>query len=130
MQEVRKGNFGAIPTPLTWSDTAHLSHAFNGYNASLELGMDELSKWANQQRQTAHKSGVWNGTAVELWLCLFYEHRRYRHFGEGEPGGEDRIFLDQLCEILRNRLVAIGHREKRTLINLLRGSSKLMISHQ
>ena len=39
-------------------------------------------------------------SALTLWVALFGEHRRWRHFGY-EPGGQDLLYLDSLCEALR-----------------------------
>lgn len=38
---------------------------------------------ANRRLQQAQAIGVWDGNALELWLCLFFEHRRWRHFDNG-----------------------------------------------
>ena len=62
--------------------------------------------------------GVWRGTARELWLCLFFEHRRWRHFGE-YPKGNDLKLLDDLCRVLREQLLLVQGDERAELLKLL-----------
>ena len=56
------------------------------------------------RREDAVVSGCWSGSAIELWLCLFFEDRRWRHFGDS-PEGEDLKLLDSLCSVFRCSLV-------------------------
>lgn len=75
IEVVAKGEFGAIPSPLYWRESAPLAYLINGYE---ELGRDELGFFANRQLRVATESGVWKGGIKDLWCCLFYEHRRAR----------------------------------------------------
>lgn len=61
---------------------------FDGYSYARDHLNTDCGDLANRRRQEYAKSGEWNGTFEELRCCLFFEQRRYRHFGEG-PGGED-----------------------------------------
>jgi hypothetical protein len=58
-------------------------------------------------RDESGRTGRWSGTALELWVTLFIEHRRIRHGGY-EPSDEERPRLDGLCRALRDRLVGRG----------------------
>ena len=62
------------------------------------------SPLANERRDEAEFSGQWRGMALELWCALFFEHRRYRHGGEGDPTGRDLELLNRLCATLRRKL--------------------------
>jgi hypothetical protein len=112
IERVRQGDFSAIPNPLTWEQTSTLSHLLHGYRTSLSLSLGELRVWANQRAREAARTGTWHGTALELWLCLFYERRRYRHMDEGEPEGRDLQLLNQLCQQLRCTLQTLSPEER------------------
>jgi hypothetical protein len=101
--EVALGIYANMPVPLSWEDSNAFVYLLNGYTA---MGPDELGGFANKRVDQARKTGVWTGSVRDLWLCLFYEKRRWRHFGD-EPTGPDRVLLDALCEALRQELVAL-----------------------
>ena len=44
------------------------------------------------------------------WVCLFYEHRRWRYFGT-EPKPEDLIYLNLLCQAFAD---AVRHEPRLT----------------
>jgi hypothetical protein len=110
------GRFEAIPTPFSWCDSAHFAHLLNGYTAA--SSPSALGRLANARIAKARLSGKWRGSARELWLCLFYEHRRWRHFGDA-PQGDDAALLDLLCETLRTRLVALDAASRAATVALL-----------
>ncbi len=111
----REGRFEAIPTPFVWDASAMFAHLLNGYDI---LGMDALARLANQKCEAAEAGEGWDGSATDLWLCLFFEHRRWRHAGM-EPEGRYLHALDNLCETLRQRLMALGEAERKSLLALL-----------
>jgi hypothetical protein len=117
LHQVRVGAFEAIPDPLSWEDSCQLAHFINGYAVSEAKGWGLLRRWANDRIRQAARTGEWSGIALELWCCLFYEHRRYRHFGE-EPTGPDLELLNLLCATLRQELVALCPRERQALVSL------------
>ena len=81
---------------------------------------DKLGPFANEMLQYAEKHGIWHGTTKELWLCLFFEHRRWRHFGDS-PSGKDLKILDELCFLLRDRLLFVSEADRSELLELLAG---------
>ena len=91
---IKIGQFDAIPASFSWQTSAEFAHLIDGY----AIMGDDLGTLANERLQAAEKQGVWRGTSRELWLCLFFEHRRWRHFGE-RPSGNDLKLLDDLCEV-------------------------------
>lgn len=115
LHRVRAGEFEAIPQPFTWDQSCDLAHLINGYAVSEALGRGVLSEWANDRNDEAARTGDWSDSALDLWCCLFYEHRRYRHFGE-EPTGSDRKLLDWLCAALRRRLIELPADERAALL--------------
>lgn len=100
---------------MSWAQGAHLAQLLYGYDVSTALGLGELAFWANERADEAATAKAWRGTATELWLCLFFEHRRFRHFGFA-PQGEDLVLTDQLCRQLHDQLRAVGERERATIV--------------
>jgi len=48
-----------------------------------------------QKLEIFERSGIWQGSFEELRCCLFYEQRRWRHFGTG-PTGDQLMGLQAL----------------------------------
>lgn len=115
---VSKGNFDAIPNPLEWVQTSEFGLLINGYKTSVALGYGELRIWANERRKDARTAGRWEGTAVELWCCLFYERRRYRYL-ECDPSPEELVLLNELCTRLRNSLQEISDQERKVILPVI-----------
>ncbi|WP_199085491.1 hypothetical protein [Bosea sp. ASV33] len=122
LDRVRGGDFAAIPHELTWLQSARLAHLLDGYDTSRALGLGDLHAWANERAEEAAQSGSWGGTAIELWLCLFYEHRRWRHF-DCEPMGGERVRLDRLCRQLRQGLTVAGEHECIIILRQIAGNT-------
>jgi hypothetical protein len=84
------------------------------------MGWPMLRVWVNERGAEATCTGGWRGTALELWCVLFYERRRYRHGGEGDPNGRDLERLDQLCMTLRSKLQVLRPEEHALLLHFMR----------
>jgi len=125
LDRVRVGDFAAIPHAPTWLQSARLAHLLNGYAASRALGLGDLHGWANERADEAARTGSWRGSAIELWLCLFYEHRRWRHFGE-EPEGGERKLIARLERQLRSQIQVIGCEERATILVQIADSTAKM----
>ncbi len=123
IQLARRGDFTALPQPFTWSQTSEFAHLIHGYRVSESLGLGPLRIWANQRINEARRAGQWRGTATELWLCTFYEHRRYRHMGEGDPTGPELDLLNQLCRELRARLQLVSETERTSILRFIMASA-------
>lgn len=115
LAEVRGGNFAAIPLPFSWDHSIEFAHLIDGYALADTIDIGQLSPFANARLDQARAEGFWSGTAIELWCCLFFEHRRYRHMGEGEPTGPDLALLNDLCATLRLQLQTVTNADRRTL---------------
>lgn len=72
-----------------------------GYDyARQHLGM-ECGDFANQRSQQYAEMEKWEGSFAELRCCLFFEQRRYHHFGyypEGEELEVIKKLYQQICE--------------------------------
>jgi hypothetical protein len=126
LHRVRRGEFDAVPNPFFWTQSIDLAHLIHGYDLAQEIGIGELGPFANAKVGIAEATGCWEGTATELWLCLFYEQRRARHIdcGDAEESVEGpQPFLDALCQALRLRLQVVGNQERALLMKwIARGS--------
>jgi hypothetical protein len=101
---VRQGNFNAIPETLDWESSASFAHLIDGYLLAPRAGLGDVKDFVRATCDEAARTGRWRGTALELWVTLFIEHRRIRHGGY-EPGDEERRRLDGVCRALRDRLI-------------------------
>lgn len=122
LARVRRGDFNAIPRDLTWLQSGRFVHLLNGYDMSHALGLGDLHAWANERAEEAAQTGSWRGTAIELWLCSFYEHRRWRHFG-CEPEGQDRELAACLWRQLRSKLHTLEDEECAIILAQIAASS-------
>ncbi|PDQ21697.1 hypothetical protein CN311_07690 [Mesorhizobium sanjuanii] len=108
-----KGDFSAIPAPFAWDQSHRLAHFLNGYE--IAGGMDRLAEISQAISAEFRQTGRWRGTALELWLCLFFQHRARRHMGleEVDPS------LDDLCDALRKALSRLSSVEADLLASRL-----------
>ena len=83
-----------IPAPeAEWPDIWTFALSFNGYEhwGSFEV----CGAIANERRHQ---------TLTDLRTCLFFEQRRWRHFGE-YPDGEDALYIRNIVREIRTRIL-------------------------
>ena len=82
-----------------WDEIQKFALTFNGYERFPE---DQCAVIANKVRQGFSDSSLRLNdlTNDELRGCLFFEQRRYRHFGE-DPSGEDMRYIVALLSAIR-----------------------------
>lgn len=114
-----RGDFSAIPTPFTFDQTDHFAHFLNGYEVA--GGLDLLANRWNAMSEHARKAGRWEGDALDLWLCLFFQHRAHRHMGS--PDSDP--MLNELCEALRTALTQLSPEEAKRLASRLAQNANL-----
>ena len=86
------------PFNADWDQIGEFALSFNGY---IECGsFERCAEVANNRR---------NDTLTELRACLFFEQRRWRHFGY-EPDAEAMAYIRGLLEKVRDK-VTTGHFE-------------------
>lgn len=75
-----------------------------------------LAELANSRSKEYHESGTWRGSFEDLRLCLFFEQRRWRHYGYG-PEGSDLAAIQALykaiCETWDREADVIAYRPKK-----------------
>lgn len=82
----------------TWAAVEELALSYDGYaywSDVAELGNRSLQRWTRDRTVPA--------TLDELRGCLFYEQRRWHHFGE-EPHGRGAEYVRALLESIRSHL--------------------------
>lgn len=93
---------------LTWDGSERLAYAIDGFELAREAGLGDPFALADRMRADAERDGIWTGTALELWVALFMEHRRDRIQGQGFVGLDIEVpplpLLDELCQALSEAL--------------------------
>ena len=102
-----------MPEEFDFDRSNVFAHLINGYRLAQQEGFGDLQDFYWTSLAEAERTGIWSGTALELWLALFAAHRAIRH-GGWDPEGEYRRELDKLCRTLRERLAeGVSHRPRR-----------------
>ena len=104
---VRRGAWHEIPPKLSFSGSAELAMMIDGYALLAELGGADPNDFLTSQWSRARVDGRWPGTATELWITLFLEHRRQLFAGADELRDVTPL-LDELVQQLRATLISEG----------------------
>jgi hypothetical protein len=104
---VTRGDFGALPENATWDEINPFALLISGYEEAERHGLGDCGEFANARLEAYRDTGEWRGNALELWCCLFFEQRRWRHFGH-EPQGEDFGAILALYQALRRALTSMS----------------------
>ena len=97
-----KGDFSAMPKPFRWEDSGRFAHFVNVAEVPGEF--DGVCEIAMRISDRARETRQWQGSAYDLWLTLFYQHRLQRHLAMDDNYDPA---LDDLCERLRVELFAL-----------------------
>lgn len=84
-----------------------------GYDYARKQWGIECGDLANEKLKQYHETGKWEGTFDELRCCLFFEQRRYHHFGERPEGDDAKAILglyQAICERWNLEVEYIPHR--------------------
>jgi len=98
----RLSDLGRLAEGLPWDRSAPLAYMIDGYVLAETVGISDPHEFVDRMRTKAENEGTWSGTALELWLALFFEHRRDHMSG---PIGIDfeaapTRLRDELCSSL------------------------------
>ena len=101
LEDAMAGDFTTMPRPFTWAQSAAFAHIIDGYG--IAGGVVECLRIARSAIDNEVDPNCRATSAVNLWVALFGEHRACRHFGY-PPGPPELLYLDALCDELRQRL--------------------------
>jgi hypothetical protein len=115
-----KGDFSAMPQPFRWEESARFAHFVNV--AEVPGSFDRVCENAMRISDGARNTGTWQGSAYDLWLTLFYQHRLQRHIAMDDSYDPA---LDDLCETLRAQLVDLSQADANDILsNIVAASSR------
>ncbi|MDR3577963.1 MAG: BREX-1 system adenine-specific DNA-methyltransferase PglX [Anaerolineaceae bacterium] len=112
------GEMWVCPNPEIKDIDAIFRYALTvgGYDYARQYLGKECGELANATSAAYKETGKWEGTFEELRCCLFFEQRRWHHFGD-MPGGDDQkaiLALHQtLCEQWDHEVDVIPYRSKK-----------------
>lgn len=105
IDRVTNGDWAAIPADLRYEDSVIFAHLLNGYSMAERLGFGHAATVARPTHENFRDTGQWSGSATELWITLFFQHRADRFTVMLEPP-EPQPHLDALCAAVRAQLMA------------------------
>jgi hypothetical protein len=91
-----------VPLPdAGWYEIGRFALSFNGYDwwGSFE----RCAEIANGAAQAFHELGTLPDSLAELRTCLFFEQRRWHHFGL-DPDDSAMVYISALLEAIRRRV--------------------------
>lgn len=84
-----------IPPPdAEWNEIGRFALTFNGYE-----------HWGSFEKCAEVANRRLDGSLTELRTCLFFEQRRWRHFGY-EPDEETMAYIRGIVEKIRRKIMA------------------------
>jgi hypothetical protein len=89
------------PATASWQTIVGFAHTMDGYKA---IGLKECAQLANRVKSefSIDAASIETLSLTELRFCLFFEQRRFNHFGHA-PQGADRIFINALLDAIRKK---------------------------
>ncbi len=115
MSDARNGSRANVllepPTTEGWPSLVEYAHAgllgfFDGYAHAESYLRTDAGVLANERREEYARTGTWRGSFEELRVCLFFEARRYRHFGF-DPTGDDLAAMEALARAIRAKPIEL-----------------------
>jgi len=93
-----------LPHPnADWNPIRLFALSFNGYDKwgsfekCADIANDSLDKWREEE--------VFPNSLTDLRTCLFFEQRRWTHFGS-DPDEKSMIYIHELVEAIRRKTQA------------------------
>lgn len=85
----------------SWTDVSEFALTFDGYE--VYDNAERLGEFANHTIEQWKRTGEIPQNLTDLRACLFFEQRRFRHFGD-IPEGSDMVYLRALVEAIREHV--------------------------
>ena len=93
-----------LPVPYaSWSIISRFALSFNGYE--YWGSFDKCSEVVNKSAKIYRETEALAGSLTELRTCLFFEQRRWRHYGE-QPSEQAMSYIHALIEGMREKVRA------------------------
>jgi hypothetical protein len=86
------------PNAENWGVIDQFALSFDGYNYWGSL--KKCAEISNNSAQTYREKGILPSSLTDLRTCLFFEQRRWRHFGE-HPDKDTMTYIHALVEAIR-----------------------------
>lgn len=90
----------------SFEESIHFAHLIDGYGLLKQMGCGDYDAWLTSRRRSAETTGLWTGTAAELWTALFLEHRHWRFAGI-DPAPSQAAVLNRLARQLYDALSSL-----------------------
>lgn len=91
-----------IPLPnADWNVISHFALTFNGYD--YWCSPEKCGEIANNWAKAWKKKKLLPDSLTVLRTCLFFEQRRWRHFG-CDPDDDTMVYIHALVEAIRNKI--------------------------
>ena len=84
-----------------WAEIGRFALSFNGYEH--QGSFEKCAEIANRWRDAYRGEGPLPDSLTELRTCLFFEQRRWRHFGL-DPSEEGTDYVHAVVERIRERV--------------------------
>lgn len=104
-ERLRAGYLDSIPDDVRWDNSHHLATLIDGHGLAKAAGCGDPHDFEWRQLTFAETHGYWRGDAVDLWVTLYLEQRRWYYSSPHEPDGRQKALLDVLCAQLRSTLM-------------------------
>ena len=104
MNEISNGDLNPdqIPQPEAgWYEIGSFALTFNGYE--FHGSLDACGEIANHWLKTYETDGALPETLTDLRTCLFFEQRRWRHYGY-DPDEETMLYIRALVAAILKKV--------------------------
>lgn len=91
------------PADANWQTIGRFALSFDGYESSGSFG--KCAEIGNKCAQAFLTTGALPHSLTELRTCLFFEQRRWRHYGF-DPDEQARTYLGALLDGIREKVRA------------------------
>lgn len=114
--KVRAGDFGAIPTKVTFMEASELALSIDGH--AVAGGVARVQAITNRVVEEIRREGRTCASPLDLWIALFGQQRGHCHAGLGSTVEDEQRF-GELVRVLRAALIALTPKQKAGIMSVL-----------
>ncbi len=107
IRRVADAYFSGLPENPNWNEVLCIGVLIDGHEVIREITDEHIEQFHGMKEREYEKTGVWSGTALELWTVLFY-YNRMNHWNTGygfDDGDKYRKFAISAYQALRTKLM-------------------------